>query len=155
MAKKQGKPRYCDGRELGKPRQPSPTPAQLNAAAREYWSDEPGRAEARLMDVQRVAEFAATALPALRKQWKEREDRARPRRSRMPALDAWLDETDLTATNDALFEALPDEAMGADLYRDGAHVVEISRDGKEHSITRAGFNKRVTQARKRKRDVRA
>lgn len=73
------------------------------------------------------------------------------RRSRMPQLDAWLDEQDLNQSNDALWQSLPreDETDG-DFYRDGDKVVEKLRSGKEHDATSEGFDKRVTAARKRR-----
>src|SRR5438094_540052 len=67
--------------------------------------------------------------------------------SRMPRLDAWLDEklaADGTASNQVLFDGLPGE-KGDHLYR--------KRDGSvwepTHQVSRKGFDKRVTEARKR------
>lgn len=71
---------------------------------------------------------------------------------RMPKLDAWLLSIELALSNDDLFDALPSEDVGDDLYRDGDGVVEVNANGKEYAIGRAGFNKRVTKARKRKSD---
>lgn len=72
------------------------------------------------------------------------------RASRMPKLDAWLLAQDLSATNDQLFAALMTSDGDDDLYRDGDEVVEVNSEGREHTITREGFDKRVTQARKQK-----
>src|SRR5699024_6344021 len=70
----------------------------------------------------------------------------RPRGSKTPLLDKWLDEQDLSIPNKALFwQVLPtDNFEGA--YRDGNKVCESN-----HEMRIEGFNKRVTEARKRKK----
>ncbi len=69
----------------------------------------------------------------------------KPRGSRRPKLDAWLDKQDLRATNSKLWAQLPTNEF-ADVYRDGEVVYE---DGRTTPLGRAGFNKRATAARKR------
>ena len=72
---------------------------------------------------------------------------SRPRRSKMPKLDAWMMAQDLSQSNDVLWDAVPLSDTG-DLYRDGDKIVEVSRSGHEHSIGRSGFNSRLATARK-------
>ncbi|HEX7338879.1 MAG TPA: hypothetical protein VF271_02990 [Rhodanobacteraceae bacterium] len=93
--------------------------------------------------------------PVIARDARRQEGTRNKRGSRMPELDAWLDERlgcNLPVRNDVLWEMLPDERddfQRAGVYRDGEKVVEY-RDDAEHVITRAGFNKRVTAARKRR-----
>jgi len=130
---------------------PTMTIAEMNEANRLYWSDEPGRAEIRLMDAQLETDrLYQRTRPLVEKDEKEQFRKSLPRRSRMPKLDAWLEARSLAVSNDVLFKALPEAESGFDdLYRDDDRVMEVNDKGKEHSITRAGFDTRVTRARKR------
>ncbi len=69
-----------------------------------------------------------------------------PRGSRQPLLDDWLDArlAERPYTNDQLFNLVPED--GDKLYRDGEMV---GIDGKKNLLGRSGFDKRVTEARKR------
>jgi len=96
-------------------------------------------------------------LPKAQRADKLQAGQHRKRGSRMPKLDAWLRKrlanTNLR-TNAELFQALPDGESDSDLYRDGDYcddgkVVEIDRKGREHSIQRGAFDKRVAKARRR------
>jgi hypothetical protein len=74
------------------------------------------------------------------------------RSCRMPALNKWLASKDLNMTNDSLWACFPDsDDTDADLYRDGDELIEIKKNGKEHSISRGAFDKRITAARKIRR----
>ncbi len=68
------------------------------------------------------------------------------RGSRRPLLDDWLDARlkEHPFTNDELFNFISEQ--GNKLYRDGN---KIGVDGQKTLLGRSGFDKRVTQARKR------
>jgi hypothetical protein len=79
----------------------------------------------------------------------ERASRKGPRRGRMPKLDQWLDEklvANARASNSALWKALPTRG---DLYRKDGLVIENGR-----GLGLDGFNQRVTDARKRAKQIR-
>jgi hypothetical protein len=72
------------------------------------------------------------------------------RGSRMPTLDNWLDRAKLGKSNDELWQMLPQSEEGDDLYRDADTVTEVYTNGKQLTIKRAAFDKRVTAARNRR-----
>jgi len=76
---------------------------------------------------------------------------SKSRGSRMPLLDDWIRAQNLDRSNDELWHSLPEETEGDDLYRDGDKLVELKRNGREHSIQRGGFNKRIADVRKKRR----
>jgi hypothetical protein len=94
---------------------------------------------------------AYSAAPHIERDKKRQAGTRKARGSRMPKLDKWFDAADLSLKNDDLFAALPDGGSDSDLYRDGDTIVEVDRTGSEHDITRAGFDKRATAARKRRK----
>lgn len=95
------------------------------------------------------------ALPAMsaleRAEQSRREGSRKPRGSRRPKLDAWLDKQDLRATAAELFIRLPDADSDADVYRDGNTVVEVHRDRELQPLTYRSFANAVSRARKRSR----
>lgn len=93
--------------------------------------------------------------PLVERDTKRQTGTRKPRGSKMPVLDAWLDErlaNNPDISNKELWRAVPStrddfERMG--IYRDGSKFIEY-RDDSEREITAAGFDKRVTAARKRR-----
>lgn len=94
-----------------------------------------------------------TTLPALIRDESMQRARRKPRRSRMPKLDKLLAQMGLEKSNDVLWMSLPDPRSDSDVYCDDESVVEVSDSGKERSITRAGFDKRLAKLRKPGKDV--
>lgn len=88
--------------------------------------------------------------PLIDAELSRREGAAKKRGSRSPKLDAWLDGQDLTLSNDVLWDALERLHEDDDLYRDADKLIEENARGKMHEMGRAGFDKRVTAARKRR-----
>lgn len=80
----------------------------------------------------------------------------KPRATRWPLLDAWLDEqlsADSTVTAKGLWKAMHCMGGDGDLYLDGDRVVEQHvQSGRERgTLTFPGFQKRVTLARNRRK----
>ena len=92
-------------------------------------------------------------LPALARDAARQVGTRKLRGSRKPQLDEWLRDMGLEKSNDVLWERLPSPEYSEDLYRDGDSVVEISASGRERSIGRAGFDKRLAKLRKQEKDV--
>lgn len=110
----------------------------------------------------RLNEAEARARELLVQPWIERDAKRQkgtraPRGSKMPILDGMLDDAlalDPKATNDALWHNVSADADACDfedkcVYRDHETLIERHGD-REHSISRAGFDKRATSARKRR-----
>jgi hypothetical protein len=104
---------------------------------------------ARLASAEAVAVYL-DASPKVIRDRSRQDGTHRLRGSRMPELDSWLDGADVTRTNAELFASLPSSDDDSDLYRDGDTVVEVQPTGNQRAVTRAGFDKRVTAARKRR-----
>lgn len=95
-----------------------------------------------------------TLQPLVQRDAKRQAGTRKPRKSRMPALDSWLDDEldkDPTVTPCILWKSLPTDydSLGT-LYLEDDKVREIGDYGREHAITRKGFDKRVRKAKKRK-----
>ena len=107
-----------------------------------------------LLMSQRETELKQHLVPPAKRDHTLQESKRKPRGSKMPVLDGWLDSKlcmGFAYANDQLFDALPsdmDDWEKAGVYSDGDAVIEYDGD-KRHEITRAGFLKRCTAARKR------
>jgi hypothetical protein len=93
-----------------------------------------------------AAAYRMQAAVPLRRDRKLQVSKGKPRGSKHPLLDAWLDaqlRDRPDAMNDWLWGEIP-TASSLDLFRDGSEVCV-----KDSWLQRAGFDKRVTEARKR------
>lgn len=120
------------------------------------------KADMRLLNDLAAAEWRALYLdvaPQRTIETRRRRELKRPRHSKMPKLDEWLDKQDLKLTNDKLWALLPNDSESeADVYRDGeqvcenrSHISSRSEQTITHHCGRGGFNRRVTAAIKRKK----
>jgi hypothetical protein len=100
------------------------------------------------------AELLEGPIPQLRRDAARQAGTRKPRGSRKPLLDAWLDkrlEANPAASSEALWNALKGADQDGDLYVDGESLIEVNEVGREAVIKRAGFDARLTAARKRRK----
>lgn len=136
-------------------------PLQTKADELAAWLNEVGgQVNAALLLAIETAEgeaLRADVAPKVKRDDARQEGMKKLRGSKMPKLDEWLDKQDLKLTSDKLWALLPDDSM-TDVYRDGEEVFENSARSSsrgERTIThhskRDGFDKRVTEARNRRK----